>query len=73
MESEIRCENEPEDIYSLCGCDKDGKALCVDFGKDSRYEIYLLDEKHNAELIDTTNNLTFTVKPNFCIMIKEVC
>lgn len=89
MKAEIRCENEPEDIYSLCGCDNDGKVLCVltyftneenmpakdlcvDFGKESMYEIYLLDEEHNAELINTTSNLKFTINPNTCVMIKEV-
>ncbi len=29
MTAEIRCEKEPENIYTLCGKDKDGKALCV--------------------------------------------
>ncbi|MBR5586859.1 MAG: hypothetical protein IKW02_02740 [Clostridia bacterium] len=29
MESEIRCENEPENIYTLCGTDKDDKVLCI--------------------------------------------
>jgi len=29
MENEVRAENKIENIYSLCGVDKDGKALCV--------------------------------------------
>jgi len=29
MEYEVRCENEPENIYTLCGVDKSGKALCI--------------------------------------------
>lgn len=29
MEAEIRCQSEPENIYTLCGTDKDGKVLCV--------------------------------------------
>ena len=29
MEAEVRCENEPENIYTLCGVDKDGKAMCI--------------------------------------------
>lgn len=29
MESEIRCEAEPENIYTLCGIDNNGKILCV--------------------------------------------
>ena len=29
LENEIRAENKIENIYSLCGVDKDGKALCI--------------------------------------------
>ena len=29
MASEIRCEAEPKNIYTLCGTDKDGKILCA--------------------------------------------
>ena len=29
MEYEVRCESEPENIYSLCGVDKNGKAVCI--------------------------------------------
>ena len=89
MEAEVKCETEIENIYTICGCDKDGKVLCtltyytdemnmpakeicVDFGKNSMYEIYLLDEEHNAELVNTTSNLKFTINTNTCVMIKEV-
>lgn len=48
------------------------KSFSVDFGKDSRYEIYLLDEEHDSELINTTDCLSFTMKANTCIMIKEI-
>lgn len=48
------------------------KIITVDFGKTGRYEIYLLDENHDAELVDTTDELTFTLKNNTCIMIKEI-
>lgn len=47
------------------------KTVKVDFGKESEYEIYLLDSEHNAELVDTTSKLEFTMKLNSCIMIKE--
>ena len=29
MENEVRAENKIENIYSLCGVDKDGKVLCI--------------------------------------------
>lgn len=47
------------------------KTFTVDFGRKGAYEIYLLDNDHDAELINTTDNLTFTMKQNTCIMIKE--
>lgn len=89
MESEIKCETKVEDIYTLCGCDKNGKTLSVityytdcdtsesktlkiDFGREGRYEIYLLDEDHNADPIKETSDLTLTMKPNSCVMIKEL-
>jgi len=89
MESEIRCESNPDNIYTLCGTDKNGKVLCVvtnysendnaeakeiklDFGKDGKYEIYLLDNEHDGELIDTTSDLSFNMKLHSCILVKEI-
>lgn len=88
MEGEVRCEAEPENIYTLCGVDKNGKALCiitnysdenptekeikVDFGRKGTYEIYLLDDKHDGELVKTTEALTFTMDGNSCMLIKEI-
>lgn len=87
-EGEISCEEEPENIYTLCGVDKNGKALCiitsysdenptekeikVDFGRKGTYEIYLLDDKHDGELVKTTEALTFTMDGNSCMLIKEI-
>ena len=88
LENEIRTENTLPDIYSLCGCDKNGKLLAVithytdddnaeaksfsiDFGKDSEFEIYLLDENHDAELVSVTKNPSVTMKTNTCLLIKE--
>lgn len=48
------------------------KSFSVDFGKDGRYEIYLLDESRDGELIDTTSDLNFTMEANTCVMIKEI-
>ena len=58
--AEVRCDKDPENIYTLAGVDKDGKATCiithysenddaeakdvfVDFGRDGKYEVYLLE------------------------------
>ena len=88
LENEIRTENTLTDIYTLCGCDKDGKLLAVithytdddnaeaksfdiDFGKDSEFEIYLLDENYDAELVSVTKNPSVTMKANTCLLIKE--
>ncbi len=48
------------------------KELFIDLGKKSSYEVYLVDETHNGELISTTEDLSFTLKPNSFILIKEV-
>ena len=88
-EKEIKSQNEIEKIYSLCGVDKNGKAMAIithysdnddtvnktvsiDFGKKGNYEIYLVDENHNGELIEITDKLVFDMKIYDCILIKEV-
>lgn len=48
------------------------KQLTLDFGKNGRYEFYLLDEDHTNELIATTEDLSLELKPNSCILIKEI-
>ena len=84
----VRCENTPENIYALCGKDKNGKILCIlthysddnrppkklklDFGKEAEYEIYMLDEEHDGGLICKTSDLGFELKCNSCILLKEV-
>ena len=49
-----------------------GKDIQLDFGREGSYEVYLLDEEHSGELAYTRKNLSFTLKPNSCIMIKEI-
>ena len=88
LENEIRTENTLPNIYTLCGCDKDGKLtavityytdddnagekeFAVDFGKDSEFEIYLLDEDRDAEFVSVTKNPVLTMKANTCVFIKE--
>ena len=89
MEAEIRCENNPENIYTLCGTDKDGKVLCVvtnysendeapakdiklDFGKEGKYEIYLVDSEKDGELVSVTDKLEFTLPIHSFILVKEI-
>ena len=89
MKSEIRCENEPEKIYSICGVDDNGKVLCIltnfsddenvpskeirlDFGREGKYEIYVVDEEKNGELLNTTETLEIILKPFSIVMIKEI-
>lgn len=92
MQAEIPCSTKEENVYTLCGKDKEGKTLTVvdyytehetdakekeitlDFGEakaDAKYEIYLLDETHDGELVDTMVMPTFTMKPNTCVLVKE--
>lgn len=88
MEKEIPAQNSIENIYSLCGTDKNGKVLAaityytdddtaqnksvtVDFGKKSEYEIYLLDDEHNADFVGTVTKLNFDMKRCSAVLIKE--
>ena len=89
MEYEIPSENSVENVYTLCGVDKNGKLLAIvtyytddddaanktvnlDFGKSSNYEIYLLDKEHTNDLVSTTADLTFDMKNQTCVLIKEI-
>ncbi len=48
------------------------KNVTVDYGKqDAEYEIYMVDEEHNGELIKTTSELTFDMPIHSMILIKE--
>lgn len=48
------------------------KTFEVDYGKKGNYEIYLLDDKHNGELIKTTDAAELEMAPNTCVLIKEI-
>ncbi|MBR5262335.1 MAG: hypothetical protein IKV49_00805 [Clostridia bacterium] len=88
-EKEIPALNRIDNIYSLCGVDKNGKVLAVithynendaaeeksitvDFGRGGSFEIYLLDESHDAELIGTTDTLDLTLRNFSSVLIKEL-
>ena len=89
MAKEIPSENKIENVYSLCGVDKDRKTLSVvsyfsdddnaenkqisvDLGRPGKYEIYLLDETHDGTLVATTSDLTFDLKVQSAVLIKEI-
>ncbi len=50
----------------------ENKTVSVDFGKKGKYEIYLLDETHDGTLIATTEDLTFDMKVQSAVLIKEI-
>lgn len=87
-EYEIRSTNKIDDVYSLCGVDKNGKITAIithysdndeaksknieiNFGKNSLYDIYLLDENNDETLIATTSDLKFKLNVNSCLLIVE--
>ncbi len=89
MKNEIRCQEQPENIYTLCGVDENDELLCVvthysdddntspkdvniDFGRKGNFEIYLLDDEHDGELIGTKDDLSFNLPLNSSILIKEI-
>ena len=51
--------------------DQPATELSVNFGEQGQYEVDLLDEGHDVELGEETDVLTFTIRPNTCIMIRE--
>lgn len=48
------------------------KTVKPDFGKKSTYNVYLLDETHTYERIETPEDLVFTIKPDTCIFLEEL-
>ena len=47
------------------------KEISIDFGKQSVYDIFLLDKDNDGELIKTTSDLSFRLNVNSCLKIKE--
>ena len=86
-EREILPECLPDDVYAICGEDKDGKLtamvtyysdeelenkkLAVDFGKAGEYEVYLTDPDHDGELIAVTDKIELDLKLHSIVFIKE--
>lgn len=56
--------------------DKSGmpdREVAVDFGrKNGKYELYLLDEEHDAVFVGETSDLKLSIKPNTCVMVREL-
>ncbi|MBR4941534.1 MAG: hypothetical protein IKZ19_05990, partial [Clostridia bacterium] len=89
MTAEIKAENTLDNVYSLCGVDKDGlitavityysdddnagnKKLALDFGRTAKFDVYLLDEDHDGELIaEASENTEFDLKVCSCVMLRE--
>lgn len=46
--------------------------ISLDFGKESKYEVYLVDNEHDGELIEVTDTLEFDMKLHSVILIKEI-
>ena len=51
---------------------KEAREITLDFGKEGRYEVYLLDEEHDATLAGVTDSATFTLKPCSAILLREI-
>lgn len=47
------------------------KEINIEFGKQSVYDIFLLDKDNDGELIKTTRDLSFRLNVNSCLKIKE--
>lgn len=47
------------------------KEIAIAFDKESVYEVYLLDETHDAQLLYETHTLQFKLQRNSCLLIKE--
>lgn len=48
------------------------KEIQVDFGRAGNYNIYLLDETHDAALMVQAQNLNLALKANSCVLIEEI-
>ena len=88
MAHEVKAEKQPENFYSLCGVDEQGKAtaiityysdndgacnqaVTVDFGRESQWEVYLLDDDHDGGLLKVTDELNFDLKVDSVLLLKE--
>jgi len=47
------------------------KELLLDFGKESSYELFWIDNEHDATLPETIDQLSLCLPQNTCVLIKE--
>lgn len=55
--------------------DDDGmpsKDIEIDFGRSGKYEVFVVDEDRTAESVGVTDKLSFEMKPNSFVLVKEV-
>ena len=50
----------------------DDKKVLLDFGRDAKFEAFLLDETSDGESIGVTDSKEFVMKRHSCIMLKEI-
>ena len=48
------------------------KEIKLDFGKKAKFNVYLIDEDHDGELVATTEDTTLTIKANQCYLLEEI-
>lgn len=48
------------------------KKISLDFGRQGNFEVYLLDDEHDGELVKATDDLSFELKLHSAILIKEL-
>ena len=87
--TEVECQTEVDDVYTLCGVDEQGKSLTIvtyypdcdntsdksvklEYGKQGEYEVYLVDDCHEGELLGKVKELEFEMHPNSIMLIKEI-
>lgn len=46
--------------------------FALDIGRSAAWEVYLVDEQHNGELVGSTRVNKFTLQPNTFILLKEI-
>ena len=47
------------------------RTVALDFGKQSVYEVYLLDNAHDGVLLCETGDPVFTLPVHTCLLVKE--
>lgn len=52
--------------------DLENQIISLDLGKESKYEIYLLDDEHDGECVGVTDRLEFDMKLHSAVLIKEI-